>query len=150
MHPDWLSLAAPNVGGQALCNRSEILVMYPTHQAREISVLLRISRELDIVGDVTATVDNPSELVAWANILSDPIVAAWRGEDSGHRYVQVTATHAHEPVRGRVTAVLHCEQHPQFWHELIPANDLDCGTTQPLSRTSLSAAWTAMPITPPT
>jgi len=89
--------------------------MYPTHQARELSVLLRISRELDIVGDVTATVDNPSELVAWANILSDPTVAAWRGEDSGHRYVQVTATHMHEPVRGRVTAVLQCDQHQQFW-----------------------------------
>lgn len=124
--------------------------MYPTQEARELSVLLRISRELDIVGDVTATVDNPSELVAWANILADPTVAAWRGEDSGHRYVQVTATHKHEPVRGRVTAVLYCGQHEQFWQELVRADDLDPGATRPLSLKDLSSAWAAMPITPPT
>ena len=46
--------------------------MYPSQDARELSVLLRISRELDIVGDVTATVDAPAELLAWANILTDP------------------------------------------------------------------------------
>ena len=38
--------------------------MYPAKDARELAILLRISRELDVVGDVTATVDNPSELLA--------------------------------------------------------------------------------------
>ena len=40
--------------------------MYRAQAARELSILLRISRELDVVGDVTAIVDNPSELLAWA------------------------------------------------------------------------------------
>jgi len=52
--------------------------MYPTKDARELAILLRISRELDIIGDVTATVDNPSELLAWALILSSPHIVAWR------------------------------------------------------------------------
>lgn len=34
--------------------------MYPSKEARELAILLRISRELDIVGDVTATVESPS------------------------------------------------------------------------------------------
>ena len=34
--------------------------MYPSENARQLSILLRTSRELDIVGDVTATTDNPS------------------------------------------------------------------------------------------
>ena len=55
--------------------------MYPSQDARELSVLLRISRELDIVGDVTATVDAPAELLAWANILTDPAIVAWRAEE---------------------------------------------------------------------
>lgn len=38
--------------------------MYPCKEARELAILLRISRELDIVGDVTATVESPSELLA--------------------------------------------------------------------------------------
>ena len=68
--------------------------MYPTKDARELAILLRISRELDIIGDVTATVDNPSELLAWALILSSPHIVAWRAGDSGHRYLQVSA---HQP-----------------------------------------------------
>ena len=122
--------------------------MYPTQEARELSILLRISRELDIVGDVTATVDNPSELLAWAAILTDPTIAAWRGQDSGHRYLQVTAVHHGPPVRGRVTAVLPCEQHSAFWQAL----DLDQtspGETRNLTIADLSAAWSTMPITPP-
>jgi hypothetical protein len=46
--------------------------MYPAKDARELGILLRISRDLDVVGDVTATVDNPSELLAWALVLADP------------------------------------------------------------------------------
>jgi len=33
--------------------------MYPNRAARELGVLLRISQELDVVGDVTAIVANP-------------------------------------------------------------------------------------------
>jgi len=80
--------------------------MYPSKDARELAILLRISRELDIVGDISATVDNPSEVLAWATILTNPEIVAWRARDSGHRYLQVTANHERAPVRGRVTAVL--------------------------------------------
>jgi hypothetical protein len=106
--------------------------MYPSKHARELAILLRISRELDIVGDVSATVDNPSELLAWATILTDPTVAAWRAQDSGQRYIQVTADHARAPVRGRVTAVLPCEQHTEFWHALT-LDQVSPGDTRTLS-----------------
>ncbi|USQ76144.1 hypothetical protein [Ornithinimicrobium cryptoxanthini] len=123
--------------------------MYPSQDARELSILLRISRELDVVGDITATVDNPSELLAWARILSDPTMVAWRADDSGHRYVQVTALHHRAPVRGQVTAVLHCgPPHYGFWDQLIPG-DLEPGTKRLISLKELAAAWSAMPITPP-
>ena len=74
--------------------------MYPSKDARELSVLLRISRDIDIVGDVTATVDNRAELLAWASILSDAEIIAWRSTDSGHRYLSVTADRHTAPIRG--------------------------------------------------
>ena len=120
--------------------------MYPSKDARELAILLRISRELDIVGDVSATVDNPSELLAWATILTRPDVAAWRAKDSGHRYLQVTAEHHRAPVRGRVTAVLAGEQHLEFWHALA-LDGLEPGGTRFLSIPALSAAWDQMPVT---
>ena len=122
--------------------------MYPSKHARELAILLRISRELDIVGDVSATVDNPSELLAWATILTDSTIAAWRAQDSGHRYIQVTADHARAPVRGRVTAVLPCEQHTEFWHALA-LDQVSPGDTRILSIADLTAAWSDMPISPP-
>ena len=123
--------------------------MYPTRAARELGILLRISRELDVVGDVTAIVDNPSELLAWATTLTDPTLVAWRAADSGSRYLQVSATHAREPIRGQVAAVLHCDQHLEFWHELSETHDLDAGERTPLTLADLSRAWQAMPLTPP-
>jgi hypothetical protein len=122
--------------------------MYRSQDARELSILMRISRELDIVGDVTAAVDNPSELLAWASILTQPTIVAWRSEDSGQRYLQVTAERRREPVRGRITAVLHCDEHREFWNELLP-DDLKPGGERPHQLTELSAAWEAMPISPP-
>jgi hypothetical protein len=121
--------------------------MYPSKEARELAILLRICRDLDIVGDITATVDDPSELLAWATILTDPDVTAWRAKDSGHRYLQVTAEHRRAPLRGSVAAVLPAEQHPEFWHALA-LDDLDPGHRERLSIGALSAAWAAMPITP--
>ena len=50
--------------------------MYPSREARELAILLRISRQLDICGDITATVDNPSELLAWATILTQHSIRA--------------------------------------------------------------------------
>jgi len=122
--------------------------MYPSKDARELAILLRISRELDIVGDVSATVDNPSELLAWAAILTDATIAAWRGHDSGHRYLQVTAEHHRAPVHGRITAVLHCEQHQEFW-QALHLDELGPGQTRNLTVADLSAAWSVMPLTPP-
>lgn len=121
--------------------------MYPTQDARELAILLRISRELDIVGDVTATVDDPSELVAWALILSGPHVLAWRATDSGHRYVHVSAHRRRAPVRGRVTAILDCEQHVDYWNALQLAG-LRPGDRRELDTSALSSAWAAMPLTP--
>ena len=121
--------------------------MYPSKDARELAILLRISRELDIVGDISATVDNPSELLAWAAILADPAIVAWRAKDSGHRYLQVTADHARAPIRGRVSAVLPAEQHPEFWHAL-GLDELAPSGREHLDVKALSAAWAAMPIPP--
>ena len=120
--------------------------MYPSKDARELAILLRISRELDIVGDVSATVDDPSELLAWAYILTDAAIVAWRAEDSGRRYLQVTADHRRAPIRGRVSAVLHCEQHRAFWRAL-DLEQLEPGDTRALSAGDLSDAWEAMPVT---
>ncbi|MCW2711857.1 MAG: hypothetical protein JWQ67_1308 [Marmoricola sp.] len=121
--------------------------MYPSKDARELAILLRISRELDIVGDVSATVDNPSELLAWAAVLTRPDIVAWRAKDSGHRYLQVTADHRRAPVRGRVTAVLPCQQHPQYWHAL-GLDRLETGGREHLDISALSTAWATMPVTP--
>lgn len=123
--------------------------MYPTRSTRELGILLRISRELDVVGDVTAIVDDPSELLAWATTLTDPTLTAWRATGSGSRYLHVSAAHTHEPIRGQITAILHCDQHLEFWQELGDARDLEAGNSTPLSLTDLSRAWQAMPITPP-
>lgn len=122
--------------------------MYPSREARELAILLRISRDLDICGDVTATADNPSELLAWAAILSEHSIRAWRAQDSGHRYLQVTADHRRAPVRGHVAAVLDCDAHIAFWDEcgLAP---LEPGETRSLTVRDLARAWEAMPITPP-
>jgi hypothetical protein len=122
--------------------------MYPSAKARELAILLRISRELDVCGDLTATVDNPSELIAWGSVLVDPQVLAWRAQDSGCRFVQVGADHHRAPVRGHVTAVLSCDQHPDFW-DALPVENLEAGVTRSLSLRELAQAWEAMPISPP-
>ena len=123
--------------------------MYPAKDAREIAILLRIARELDVVGDLTATVDNPSELLAWALVLSTPDVVAWRAEGSGHRYVHVTAHRRRAPIRGQLTAVLGCDQHPEFW-QALGLESLDHGERRQLRVKDLSSAWDAMPIAPVT
>jgi hypothetical protein len=122
--------------------------MYPSKDARELAILLRISRELDIVGDMTATVDNPSELLAWALILSRPDILAWRATDSGHRYLHATARHKRPPIRGHITAVLPCDQHPDYWNAL-DLNQLAPGNRHQLNVDALSDAWAIMPITSP-
>lgn len=123
--------------------------MYPARDAREMAILLRISRELDIVGDITATVDNPSDLVAWTLVLSDPHVLAWRATDSGHRYLQASARHRRAPIRGDITAVLHCEQHPDFW-DALELTGLQPGGRRELTTDTLAAAWATMPRGPET
>ncbi len=116
---------------------------------RQLAVLLRISQSLDIVGDVSVTVDNPSELLAWANVLSNPSIFAWRGHVSGKRFVHVTAVNGTNPVHGRVTASLRADRHPQFWKVLIPNGDLEPGDEQPVTVRQLAEAWEAMPIEVP-
>ncbi|KQY56228.1 hypothetical protein ASD30_07670 [Nocardioides sp. Root140] len=122
-------------------------MMYPAKDARELAILLRISRELDVVGDVTATVDNPSELLAWALILSRPQILAWRATDSGHRYLQVSAHRKRAPIRGDITAVLDCERHADYWAAL-QLDELTPGGRRELGTDALSSAWATMPLTP--
>ena len=119
--------------------------MYPSDNAHQLSVLLRTSSELDIVGDVTATVDYPADLLAWGNLLPDPTVCAWRAH-SGNRYVQVTSHYDHDPIHGRVAAVLTADHHRQFWAELVPNGDLDPGQEQVLTPEAIAAAWAAVPL----
>jgi hypothetical protein len=119
--------------------------MYPAKDARELAILLRISRELDVVGDVTATVDNPSELLAWALTLTRPEALAWRAGATGHRFIHVTAERSRPPIRGRVTAVLAGDQHPEYW-EALGLADLEPGERRELDVPALSAAWAVMPV----
>lgn len=123
--------------------------MYPSADARQLLILLRIGADLDIVGDVTVTVNDPSELLAWANLVPEPAFLAWRATDSGRRYIHVTANHQRTPVHGQITAVLRAEDHRAFWDKLLPGADLEPGTEQTLIRRDLTRAWNATPITPP-
>jgi hypothetical protein len=120
--------------------------VYPSENAHQLSMLLRMSRELDIVGDVTATVDHPADLLAWSDLLPNPTVCAWRAH-SGKRYVQVTSPYQHDPIHGRVAAVLTGDPHRQFWGELVrDGDDLEPGQEQVLTPKELAAAWAAMPL----
>jgi hypothetical protein len=122
--------------------------MYPTQEAREVAILMRISRELDVCGDVTATANTPSELIAWASVLTEPAVVAWQATDSHSRFVQVSADHHRPPVRGRVAAVLACDDHRAFW-DALDIEDLPAGRAMPLTLADLSRAWDAIPLTAP-
>ena len=106
-----------------------------------LSTLLRISRALDIVGDVMATVDTPAALLAWAPALPEPIIRAGRADDSATRYVHVSATCHRAPLRGQVTAVLNAEPHRAFWSALLTEDDLTPGQQQLLPLSALIAAW---------
>lgn len=116
---------------------------------RQLAVLLRISQSLDIVGDVSVTVDNPSELLAWANVLSEPSIFAWRGHVSGKRFIHVTAVNGTNPIHGRVTAALRADRHLEFWKALVPNGDLDPGEEETLATHQLAQAWESMPIEVP-
>lgn len=121
--------------------------MYPAKDARELAILLRISRELDVVGDVTATIDSPSELLAWVLVLTQPQILAWRADHSGHRYLQVSAHRQRAPIRGRITAVLPCDRHEEFWNAL-GLDQLPTGDRRVLGADALSTAWEVMPVNP--
>ncbi|MBV8541639.1 MAG: hypothetical protein JO063_15450 [Pseudonocardiales bacterium] len=116
--------------------------------AHQLSTLLRLSSELDIVGDLTATVANPSDLLAWAHALPEPSICAWRAEDSGNRYVHVTAACHRNPVHGRVTAILTGDDHRSFWVALLPEGDLAAGEERLLSLSALATAWSALALEP--
>jgi hypothetical protein len=113
---------------------------------RQLAVLLRISQSLDIVGDVSVTVDNPAELIAWANVLANPSIFAWRGQVSGKRFVHVTAVNGTNPIHGRATAALRADQHLPFWKALLAHEDLDPGEEQLRTTQQLAEAWEAMPV----
>jgi hypothetical protein len=133
--------------------------MLTSPNAQQLSTLLRISNGLDIVGDVTATVDSPSALLAWAYALPAPTICAWRAEDSGNRYVQVAATCSRTPLHGQVAAVLPGDDHRSFWSALLPGGDLAAGEERFLPLSALAAAWSTItvesagnpgPVVPPT
>jgi hypothetical protein len=119
--------------------------MCSAKEVRELAVLLRISREFDIVGDVSVTVDEPSELLAWALALDCTSATAWRTADSGRRYLQVSANRHGPPIRGLVTAVLRCDQQLRFW-DALGLDDLQPGAERDLSIDVVSGAWAVMPL----
>lgn len=114
----------------------------------QVSTLLRLSRELDIVGDVTVTVATPSDLLAWAHTLPTPSIGAWRAADSTHRYVHVSATSHRNPVHGRITAVLSGDDHHSFWTALLPQRDLPPGGEALLPLRALVTAWSTATLEP--
>ncbi|QIX25225.1 hypothetical protein ncot_00470 [Nocardioides sp. JQ2195] len=120
-----------------------------TRTANDLGILLRIGRELDVVGDVTSVVENPSELLAWATTLSRPALLCWRTTDSGRRYLQVSARHDRAPIRGQVTAVLSCDQHLDFWDQIPETKELAPGEKASVSLAHLAHAWEVVPSTPP-
>lgn len=120
--------------------------MLPSADERQLAVLLRISQSLDIVGDVSVTVDNPSELLAWANVLPHPSIFAWRAHVSAKRFVHVTAVNGTAPIHGRATAALRADHHLAFWKSLIPNGDLDPGDELSVTLEQLAKAWEATPI----
>jgi hypothetical protein len=87
-------------------------------------------------------------LLAWAAILSETKISAWRAQDSGHRYLEVEADHRRAPVRGHVAAVLNCDNHLAFWTE-CRLEDLEAGESRRLTTGDLARAWETMPVTPP-
>lgn len=111
--------------------------------AEQITSLLRVSSAIDLVGDVTVTVGHAADLVAWTQVLSEPVVTAWRATDSGNRFAQVSAHSAHTPVHGHITAVLDCDRHRDLWTVLLDNGDLDPGSRVPLSAKRLTEAWIA-------
>lgn len=123
--------------------------MERTTTEQQIALLLRIGAELDIIGDVSVTVNNPSDLIAWANVLTRPTIVAWRASSTGCRYLHVTAHHTLAPVHGIITAVLPADHHRWFWDRLLPG-DLTPGTDRTLNHSDLITAWTSEPFDPPT
>ena len=120
--------------------------MYSSADERQLAALLRISESVDIVGDVSVTVANPSELLAWATTLAKPHIVAWRGQVSGKRFVHVTAVNTNNPIHGRVTAALRADGHRPFWSELVTNHDLEHGGEESLTLQRLSEAWNAAPL----
>ena len=113
----------------------------------QIGLLLRISAEMDIVGDVSVTLANPSDLIAWTSVLTRPVIMGWRASDSGRRYLQATAYHNHSPVHGTITAILPADERRQFWNTVLP-EDLTLGSEQRLQHRDLVEAWTEEPPSP--
>jgi hypothetical protein len=114
-----------------------------------LSALLRLSSDIDVVGDVTVGVAHPADLVAWTHLLDQPRVGAWRATDSGHRFVQVSATSDRAPIHGQISAILDCAHHPSFWAALLEGTDLEPGQTRGISVRALADAWVTAETTPP-
>lgn len=116
---------------------------------RQLTTLLKIAAGIDVVGDVSVTVSSPAELLAWAQMLPDPIVLAWRSEGSGHRFVSVTAFHERSPIHGNISIVLDGNRHIELWDALLGGRDLDPGEEALLDVARLAHAWNALPLSPP-
>ncbi len=104
--------------------------------------LVQRALTIDIVGDVTSTVDTSEDLVAWTNLLIRPVILAWRSFDDGHRYLQVQAPHPGPPVNGHVIIQMPCEAHSPFWSALV-CEELPPGTERELDRHTMLSAWMA-------
>ena len=114
----------------------------PSNRAHQIAVLLRASRELDVIGDVSVVVDSPGELIAWAGLLPSPTMIIWRAEETGRRYVCLTAMHREAPIRGRIMITLDGDRHPGLWRRLLAGRgELPPGTEHVADAGRLIDAW---------
>lgn len=121
---------------------------YQDHAARQILILLRVSDDIDIIGDTNVTVTNPPELLAWTELLEAPTIIGWRSLEAGHRYIHVETFHDAPPIRGTISVSLTGDDHREYWNELFPG-DLVNGQELNITIKDLAKAWEKMPLIPP-
>lgn len=107
---------------------------------KEMGRLLQHASTLNIVGDATAAIETPEDLLEWTNALACPLILAWRCIDSGYRYVQVQARHAGPPVNGHLMIYLPCENYREFWSALV-GEEMSPGAEREFDRRALRSAY---------
>jgi hypothetical protein len=107
------------------------MVLMIGHREPKMLALLLDSCAVRIDGNVSVDVRGPSELVRWANLLSEPVAFAWRSSVTGARHLEVCGSSTDEPVDGYVWVVLDGDLHRDVWDAVLK-DDLGCGQEEPI------------------